>query len=68
VPGGNYWQHEVGTEFNPRCSQVPLPQADLDAVDDGFAVTCTEEDALKLTEDSALTADRIVDMVLVHMD
>jgi hypothetical protein len=37
-------------------------------VDDGFAATCTEEDALKLMEDAALMAGRIVDMVLIHMD
>jgi hypothetical protein len=33
------------------------PQADLDAVGEGFAATCTGEEALKLVEDSALTAD-----------
>jgi hypothetical protein len=43
------------------------PQADLDASGDGFAVTCTNEEALKLVKDSALTADRIVDMVWIDM-
>jgi hypothetical protein len=44
------------------------PQAVLDTTGDGFAVSCTEEDDLKLMEDSALEADHIVDMVPVHMD
>jgi hypothetical protein len=43
------------------------PQADLDIAGDGFAVTCTNKEALKLVEDSALTADHIVGMVPVHM-
>jgi hypothetical protein len=43
------------------------PRADLDAVGDGFAVTCISEEALKLMEDSALIADRIIDMVPVDM-
>jgi hypothetical protein len=43
------------------------PRADLDAVGDGFAVTCISEENLKLMEDSALIADRIVDMVPVDM-
>jgi hypothetical protein len=44
------------------------PRPDLDTVGDGFAVTCTEEEALKLVEDSALMVERIVDMVPVQMD
>jgi hypothetical protein len=43
------------------------PRADLDAAGDGFAVTCTDEEALKLMEDSALTANHIVDMVPIDM-
>jgi hypothetical protein len=43
------------------------PRADLDAVGDDFAVICTSKEALKLVEDYALTADRIVDMVPVDM-
>jgi hypothetical protein len=29
------------------------PQANLDAVSEGFAATCSDEEALKLVEDSA---------------
>jgi hypothetical protein len=29
------------------------PRADLDAAGDGFTMTCTDEEALKLVEDSA---------------
>jgi hypothetical protein len=43
------------------------PRADLDAAGDGFATTCTDEEALKLMEDSALTANHIVDMVPIDM-
>jgi hypothetical protein len=43
------------------------PRADLDAAGDGFTMTCTGEEALRLVEDSALTADRIVDMVPIDM-
>jgi hypothetical protein len=38
-------------------------RANLDAAGEGFAVTCIGEEAFKLVEDFALTADRIVDMV-----
>jgi hypothetical protein len=43
------------------------PRANLDAVGDSFVVTCTDEEALKLMEDSDLIVDRIVDKVPVHM-
>jgi hypothetical protein len=39
----------------------------LDAAGDGFAATYIGEEALKLVEDSALMADRIVDMVRIDM-
>jgi hypothetical protein len=32
------------------------PQADLDTVGDGFTVTCSDEEALKLVEDPAVMA------------
>jgi hypothetical protein len=43
------------------------PRADLDVVGEGFAVTCNDEEALKLIEDSAVTAGRVVDMLGVEM-
>jgi hypothetical protein len=39
------------------------PQADLDAVGEGFAVTCSDKEALKLIEDSAVTVGHIIDML-----
>jgi hypothetical protein len=36
------------------------PQADLDVAGDGFAVTCSDEGAHKLVEDSAVAASRYV--------
>jgi hypothetical protein len=32
------------------------PRAELDAAGEGFAMTCSDEEALKLVEDSAVTA------------
>jgi hypothetical protein len=43
------------------------PRADLDVAGDGFAVTCTGEESLKLMKDSAFTADYIIDMVHIDM-
>jgi hypothetical protein len=68
VQGGNCCQHEAGGEFNTRDSQVPLPRADLDVAGDDFAVTCTDEEGLKLMEDSTLMTGRIVEMVPVHIE
>jgi hypothetical protein len=43
------------------------PRADLGAAGEGFAVTCSNEEALKLIEDSSATAGQIVDMLGVDM-
>jgi hypothetical protein len=43
------------------------PRADLDAADEGFVMTSTDEEALKLMEDFAMMADRILDMSLLDM-
>jgi hypothetical protein len=43
------------------------PRADLDAAGEGFVVTCIDDEALKLIEDSAVTAGHIVDMLPVDM-
>jgi hypothetical protein len=40
---------------------------DLDVAGEGFAVTCSDEEALKLVEDSAATTGHIVDMLGVDM-
>jgi hypothetical protein len=39
----------------------------LDAVGEGFTVTCSDEEALKLVEDSAMTAGHVLDMLGVDM-
>jgi hypothetical protein len=44
------------------------PCADLDVAGEGFAVTCTDEEGLKLMVDSAFTADHIVEMVPIHIE
>jgi hypothetical protein len=43
------------------------PRADLDMEGEGFVVTCSDEEALKLVEDSTKTAGQIVDMSGVDM-
>jgi hypothetical protein len=43
------------------------PWADLDATGEGFTVTCSDEEALKLVEDFAMTAGQVVDVLGVDM-
>jgi hypothetical protein len=43
------------------------PRADLDTVGEGFAATCSDDEALKLVKDFAVTAGHIVDMLGVDM-
>jgi hypothetical protein len=43
------------------------PRVDLDTVGEGFVVTCSDEEIMKLIEDSAMMAGHIVDMLLVDM-
>jgi adenine/guanine phosphoribosyltransferase-like PRPP-binding protein len=43
------------------------PRANLAVAGVGFTVTCSNEVALKLVEDSAMTADLVVDMLGINM-
>jgi hypothetical protein len=43
------------------------PRAYLDTAGEGFIVTCSDEEALKLVEDFAMTATQIVDMLGIDM-
>jgi hypothetical protein len=43
------------------------PQANLDAAGEGFMVTCKEEEASKLVDDSAMTASQVMEMLSVDM-
>jgi hypothetical protein len=43
------------------------PQADLDVAGEGFATTCSDEEALKLIQDSVVMAGHILDMHGVDM-
>jgi hypothetical protein len=43
------------------------PRADLDTVVEGFTVTCSNEEALNLVKDSAVTARQVIDMLGVDM-
>jgi hypothetical protein len=42
-------------------------RVDLDTVGKSFAVTCSDEEALKLVEDSAMMVGQVVDMLGVDM-
>jgi hypothetical protein len=43
------------------------PRVDLDAASEGFVMTCSDEEALKLVEDFAVMAGQVVDMLGVDM-
>jgi hypothetical protein len=43
------------------------PRADLDVAGEGFAVTCSDEETVKLVEDSAMAVGQIIDMLGVYM-
>jgi hypothetical protein len=55
------------TSLTLRILMSLYPRADLDAAGEGFTVTCSDEEALKLVEDSAVTAGHVVDMLGVDM-
>jgi hypothetical protein len=50
-----------------RIMKSLYPRADLDVAGEGFVVTYSDEEALKLIEDSTVTAGHIVDMLPVDM-
>jgi hypothetical protein len=43
------------------------PWVDLDTAGEGFAVTCSDEEALKLVKDSAVMVGHVIDMLGVDM-
>jgi hypothetical protein len=43
------------------------PRADLDAACEGFMVTCSDEEATKLVEDSIVMTGHVIDMLGVDM-
>jgi hypothetical protein len=43
------------------------PRADLDMVGEGFTMMCSNEEALKLVEDSIVIAGHVVDMLRVDV-
>jgi hypothetical protein len=43
------------------------PRTDLDAAGEGFTATCSDEEALKLVEDSTVSVGQVVDMFRVDM-
>jgi hypothetical protein len=43
------------------------PRANLDVAGEGFLVTCSDEESLKLIEDFVVTAGHVIDMLGVDM-
>jgi hypothetical protein len=43
------------------------PRADLDMASEGFTMTCNDEEALKLVEDSTVTAGQVIDIIGVDV-
>jgi hypothetical protein len=43
------------------------PQTNLVNMGEGFAATCSEDEAHKLVEDSAVTAGQVIEMIPVDM-
>jgi hypothetical protein len=68
------WSREI-ILANMRQSMSPTlgilkslyPHADLDAAGEGFTMTCSDEEAWMLVEDSAKIADQVVDMLGIDM-
>jgi hypothetical protein len=50
-----------------RILKSVYPRADLDAAGEGFAVTCSDVEALKLIKDSTVMAGQVIDMLGVDM-
>jgi hypothetical protein len=53
--------------LNLRILKSLYPRADFDTVGEGFVTTCSDDEGLKLVEDSAVTAEHIVDMLQVDI-
>jgi hypothetical protein len=58
---------KYSTSLNLWILKFLYPWANLDVVGEGFAATCTDEEASKLVEDSAMMAECIIEMLLVDM-
>jgi hypothetical protein len=43
------------------------PQANLDVAGEGFIVTCSEDEANKLVDDSTVMATRVIEMLPVNL-
>jgi hypothetical protein len=50
-----------------RILKFVYPRADLDVAGEGFVVTHSDEEALKLIEDSAITVRHIIGMLGIDM-
>jgi hypothetical protein len=67
VSGDYSHQYETISESNSWDFEVPIPPANLDVAGEGFTVTCSDEEALKLIDDSVVMAGHVVDMLGVDM-
>jgi hypothetical protein len=55
------------TSLTLRILKSQYPRANMDLAGEGFAVTCNDEEALKLVEDSAMMVGLVIDMLGVDM-
>jgi hypothetical protein len=55
------------TSLTLRILKSLYPRANLDVAGESFVATCTDEEASKLVEDSAVMAEYIVEMLSVDM-
>jgi hypothetical protein len=55
------------TSLTLKILKSPYPLADLDVMSEAFTVTCSDEEALKLIENSAMMAGQVIDMLGVDM-
>jgi hypothetical protein len=58
---------EQSVSLNLGILKSLYPRADLDTASEGFAATCSDEEALKLIDDSAMTVGHIEDILGVDM-
>jgi hypothetical protein len=60
-------QYEAVGESDSQDFDVPIPTGRLGRCGQGFTVTCSDIEAIKLIEDSAVMAGQVVDMLGVDM-
>jgi hypothetical protein len=63
ILGGDTLQHVDGIHLTPRILKSLYPKADLGAASEGFAMTCTEEEANELVRGFHKMTTLIIEMI-----